>query len=126
VTKVSKEAMKRIATLSGYSENTVSDIFDTVVIYALLQQLDGLPFVIPNVGEVVLAFQGDEMTVRGKKAIVKIDVAPDDYLARCVGQIHDGCITDAEIRMRNLNIQDLGDVLGTTVTDNLPEEEEVS
>lgn len=126
MTKASKEAMKRIATLSGYSECTVSDIFETLVVYAMLQQLDGLPFVIPNLGEAAMSYRGDDITPRGKKAIVSIEIDPDDYLARCIGQLHDGSITDAERHLRDLNIQDLGRVLDLPSNDNLLESEEVS
>jgi hypothetical protein len=123
VTKSSKEAMKKIAVLSGYSESTVSDVCESLVIYAMLQQLDGLPFVVPNVGEVVLSYRGDDFSSRGKRAVVSVEVTPDDYLVRCVGQLHDGSITDAERRLREMNVRDLGKVLDLPDPANLLGEE---
>jgi hypothetical protein len=51
---------------------------------------------IPLVGDVSITYNGDEMTPEGKVAIVEVDVEPDHFMRRTVGQIQDGVENDLE------------------------------
>ena len=113
-TKASQETIYKISVLSGYSIETVAEIFESLIIHAVLQQLEGQPFVIPNIGEVTATYRGDGLADKsGKHTLVDASIEVDAYLARCIGQLHDGDITDAELRMRELNEKYLEQVVGT-------------
>jgi hypothetical protein len=103
MTKASQETIYKLSVLSGYSIETVTEVFESLIIYATLQNLEGQPFIVPNIGEVSVEYKGDATDKNGKHALIDVNVDPDAYLSRCIGQIHDGVITDAEIRMRELN-----------------------
>ncbi len=103
MTRSSQEAIQRVAVLSGFSIETTTEIFEALLVYATLQQLEGLPFTVPNIGEVSVTYRGDTMTSKGKSTQVDACIEPDAYLAKCIGQLHDGNVTDAELRMRELN-----------------------
>ena len=82
---------------------TVSEIFESLAVYALLQHLEGQPFVIPNIGEASISYRGETYDHDGKHAIVDVSISSDAYLTRCIGQLQDGVITDAERHMRSMN-----------------------
>jgi hypothetical protein len=109
MTRSSQDALSVIAALSGYSIETVSGVFDALGVYALLQQLEGQPFSVPDIGSVTVTYKGDTIMREGKRAILDVSMVPDDFLVRCVGQLHDGVITDAEMHIKKLNEKSLID-----------------
>ena len=91
-----KAALNSIRLLFGKNSHDVKELFESVGIQAVLNYVKGEKLVIPFIGEVDIAYDGDEMSEKGRVAKLKASFTPSPFLVRNIGQIQDEESTDAE------------------------------
>lgn len=80
----------------GKKARDVREIFESLGVQAILNYSEGKSFVVPFLGEFKWTHTGDEVTEKGKTAIIKTDFTPSAFIVKNIGQVDDGKMTDAE------------------------------
>jgi hypothetical protein len=96
LTNNEKTALNSTRLIFGKNSNDTKDFFESIGIQAVLNYVKGEKIVIPFIGEINIAYIGDEMTEKGRVAKLKTSFTPSPFLVRNIGQIHDKESTDAE------------------------------
>jgi hypothetical protein len=56
----------------------------------LLAYHEKQPFHIPEIGDISIEYFGDDVVTKGRKAKITINLVPDDFMIKNIGQIEDG------------------------------------
>jgi len=96
-----KTALNSTRLLFGKNSRDTKEFFESIGIQAILNYAKGEKIIIPFIGEIEVAYSGDEMTEKGRVAKVKTIFTPSPFLIRNVGQIEDKESTDAEKILMN-------------------------
>lgn len=85
-----REVVEEIATLSGHSPTTVSDILESTFLRQLEFAMNNEEVVVPFLGLMLVRYKGDEYISGTRVAKVECFFAPSDLFKRLIGDIHDG------------------------------------
>ena len=91
-----KDLIYRVHLLSGKSMSDITEMFESFCLCAVLSCLEDESFHVPMFGEFKVNYDGEEITALGKEAKVSVDVTPNKYLRKVIGQIHDNEESDIE------------------------------
>ncbi len=91
-----KDLIYRVHLLSGKSMSDVNEMFESFCLCAVLSCLEKESIQIPMIGEMKVSYEGEEISALGKEAKVSIDVTPNKYFKKVIGQSKDGEESDIE------------------------------
>lgn len=91
-----KDLIYRVHLLSGKSMSDVNEMFESFCLCAVLACLENESIQIPMIGEMKVSYEGEEISALGKEAKVSIDVIPNKYFKKVIGQSKDGEESDIE------------------------------
>ena len=101
-----KDLIYRIHLLSGKPLSDITEMFESFCLCTVLSCLEGEPLQIPMVGEMEVKYSGEDISALGKEAKVEIQVKPNKFLKKVIGQIQDGEESDIEksfeLKIRNI------------------------
>lgn len=89
LTKDDKELFNRVHLLSGQSYDEVRSVYEGFVYSIILSYLEDNSISLPFIGEMKVSFIKDNLTEKGRQAEVSINVEPNDFIKKIVGQIED-------------------------------------
>jgi hypothetical protein len=96
ITSGEKTALDSVRLIFGKNSRDVREFFESLGIQAVLNCAKGEKITIPFIGELEVAYDGDEITGKGRTARLKTSFTPSPFLVRNIGQMQDGESTDAE------------------------------
>jgi hypothetical protein len=96
LTPIEKTALNSVRLVFGKTSRDVKEFFESIGIQAVLSYAKGEKIIIPFIGEIEVAYDGDEITDKGRVAKLKTSFTPSPFLIRNVGQVQDEESTDAE------------------------------
>ena len=96
MTSAERKAINDTHLLFGKSATDTKEFFESIGIAAVLSYMKGEAIEIPYIGTLILTYEGDEVTSKGRTATLKADFNPSEFLVRNVGQVEDETRTDAE------------------------------
>lgn len=91
-----KETIERLNLLSGVGKENTRNFFESLLTLITVDYLDGESTYLPFIGNVSITYKGDRYEGDVKKAILELDIEPDDVLTKNIGQIQDGDEPDIE------------------------------
>lgn len=98
-----RKAINDVRLFFGKTTAETKEFFESVGIAAVLSYIKKEKICIPYLGELRITYDGDEISSQGRKAVIKAEFTPSDFIVRNVGQIEDETKTDAEeILLRRL------------------------
>lgn len=98
-----RKAINDIRLFFGKSSAETKDFFESLGIAAVLSYMKGEKIVIPYLGDIQIKYKGDNVSSKGRKAVLDVKFHPSDFLYRNIGQIEDETKTDVEdILLRRL------------------------
>ena len=91
-----KDLIYRIHLLSGKPMSDINEMFESFCLCTVLSCLEKETLQIPMIGEMKVSYDGEEISALGKEAKVTIEMTPNKYLKKVIGQIQDGEESDIE------------------------------
>lgn len=91
-----RKAINDIRLFFGKSSADTKDFFESLGIAVILSYMKGEKIVIPYIGDIQVTYKGDNVSSKGRKAILDVKFHPSEFLYRNIGQIEDGTKTDVE------------------------------
>ena len=91
-----KDLIYRVHLLSGKSMSDITEMFESFCLCTVLSCLENESVHIPMLGELKMSYDGEDISALGKEARVSIEVTPNKYIKKVIGQIHDNEESDIE------------------------------
>jgi len=111
LTKQQKDTINKIHLLSGCSYREVRDVYEGFLYSIILSYLEERPLDLPFLGELEVSYLKDVLTQKGREADVSIDITPDAFIKRVIGQIEDKEESDVEKILRDKIHESLKDLV---------------
>ncbi len=89
LTKEEQDSLEILRNLSGESIDKVSNILKSLLYKMIMDYSEGEKTLIPYFGEFEIIYKGDENTPQGRKATLKADFNPSDFVKLNVGVLED-------------------------------------
>lgn len=90
MTKNDKDSLLTLAALGQVTYESTRAVMEGLVVALLLAYHEKQLFHIPELGDISISYHGDEITPKGRRAKISVEINPDDFLVKNIGQIEDG------------------------------------
>lgn len=97
MTASDRDTVMRVHLISGIPYDVVKDVLEGLSILTFINHLEDKSTKIPYIGSIEAVHKGDEITRRGKRAIVEPEFKLDEFFIRNVGKAFDKEETDFEL-----------------------------
>ncbi len=101
LTQEEKSFLHHMHVLTGNKISDLKSMFENMAIIASYSYSEGEDIVIPFLGKLHIDYKEDEVTDKGRKAIVNCDFNLSDNFNLIIGQIVDGSETETEKVLMN-------------------------
>jgi len=96
MTSSDRDTVMRVHLISGLPYDVVRDALEALAVFAFMNHLEGKATKIPFLGNLETTYKGDEISRKGKRAVVVADFKLDDFFVRNIGKSVDKETTDFE------------------------------
>lgn len=109
---IDKDMYEKVRLLSGQTIEETKNFFEALTTIIVLNYLEKIPTIIPQLGSLSLKYEGDEELKDGIRAIVTPEILLDDYLLKNIGQVEDGVESDIEKKLKKKMSNSISEILG--------------
>ena len=112
--------IQKIRNLSGEPEDRIAKIMEALMKLVIQNYSEGERIVIPYFGSLLIKYNGDKITNKGKEADIDIFFSPSDYIKYNIGKIED--FKNKKIKFSDVGIiKETIDSIGPTLKQKLSE-----